>query len=118
CGSTSRRARRCASSRGRRAGAPWSRSPASGRATDSARTWWASFDLGHMEGAMGAFSLFHLVITLALLLVVSGIPAVMILRKAGYSGWWCLLGFVPIVNIVMLWVFAFSEWPNLRDRRG
>jgi uncharacterized membrane protein YhaH (DUF805 family) len=35
------------------------------------------------------------------------------LRKAGFSGWWALLGLVPVVNIVMLWVFAFAEWPAL-----
>jgi len=32
-------------------------------------------------------------------------------RKAGFSGWWSLLMFVPLVNIVMIWVFAFVQWP-------
>ena len=74
---------------------------------------------------MGTFSFVHWLIVLAVMSAIWVIPVVMILRKAGYSGWWCLLGFVPLVNIVMLWVFAFSEWPNLRqpqanaaDRRG
>ena len=71
-----------------------------------------------MEDSMGAFSFLHWIITLVVMLVGYVIPAVMILRKAGYSGWWCLLGFVPIVNIVMFWVFAFSEWPILRQPRG
>jgi len=66
---------------------------------------------------MGTTSYFHWLITLAFMLAVYVIPAVMILRKAGYSGWWCLLGFVPLVNIVMIWVFAFADWPALRDRR-
>jgi uncharacterized membrane protein YhaH (DUF805 family) len=39
---------------------------------------------------------------------------VRILHKAGYSGWWVLIGFVPLVNIVMVWVFAFADWPGLR----
>ena len=39
---------------------------------------------------------------------------VRIVHKAGYSGWWCLLLFVPFVNIIMIWVFAFSSWPSLR----
>jgi uncharacterized membrane protein YhaH (DUF805 family) len=43
-------------------------------------------------------------------------PVWKIIRKAGYSGWWALLYFVPLVNIVMLWVFAFSYWPNLAKR--
>jgi energy-coupling factor transporter transmembrane protein EcfT len=34
-----------------------------------------------------------------------------VVKKAGYSGWWVLLGLVPIVGLVMLWVFAFSRWP-------
>jgi uncharacterized membrane protein YhaH (DUF805 family) len=39
---------------------------------------------------------------------------VRILRKAGYSGWRCLIIFVPLVNIVMVYVFAFSDWPSLK----
>jgi predicted PurR-regulated permease PerM len=39
---------------------------------------------------------------------------VRILRKAGYSGWWVLVGAVPVVNVVMVWVFAFADWPRLR----
>jgi uncharacterized membrane protein YhaH (DUF805 family) len=37
-----------------------------------------------------------------------------ILNKAGYSGWWCLITLVPIVNVVMIWVFAFADWPRLK----
>lgn len=40
-------------------------------------------------------------------------PYVKIIRKAGFSGWWVLLLFVPVVNLIGLWVFAYSEWPNL-----
>jgi hypothetical protein len=39
------------------------------------------------------------------------IPYVMIIRKAGYSGWWVLILFVPIVNFIMIWVFALARWP-------
>jgi hypothetical protein len=35
----------------------------------------------------------------------------LVIKKAGYSGWWVLLGLVPIVGLIMLWVFAFSRWP-------
>lgn len=38
---------------------------------------------------------------------------VRVLRKAGYSGWWCLLMLVPFVNLIMIWVFAFAHWPRL-----
>ena len=40
-------------------------------------------------------------------------PLIKILHKAGYSAWWILVSFIPFVNIVMLWVFAFAEWPSL-----
>jgi hypothetical protein len=43
--------------------------------------------------------------------------AVSIVRKAGYSGWWVLLGLVPLVNLVMVFAFAFADWPVLRDLR-
>lgn len=39
---------------------------------------------------------------------------VRIARRAGYSGWWSLTMFVPIVNIVVVWLFAFADWPTLR----
>jgi len=42
---------------------------------------------------------------------------VKILGKAGYSGWWVLIGVVPIANLVMFLVFAFSEWPIVREVR-
>ncbi len=41
------------------------------------------------------------------------IPPLKILIKAGYSGWWVLVSFVPFVNIIALWIFAFADWPNL-----
>jgi energy-coupling factor transporter transmembrane protein EcfT len=57
-----------------------------------------------------------------LAVVVIGVLAyVKIISKAGYSGWWVLILLVPIVNIVMILVFAFKEWPiqrELRELRG
>jgi hypothetical protein len=34
----------------------------------------------------------------------------MIWKKAGFSPWFSLLMFVPMVNFVMLYVLAFSDW--------
>jgi len=49
---------------------------------------------------------------------VLGVAAgVSILRKAGYSPWWVLTGFVPLVNVVMVIAFAFSDWPVLQEHR-
>jgi len=41
------------------------------------------------------------------------VPAARVLRKAGRSGWWALALIVPVVNLVALWVFAYSRWPAL-----
>jgi uncharacterized membrane protein YhaH (DUF805 family) len=41
---------------------------------------------------------------------------VRILRKAGLSGWWCLITLVPGLNLIMIWVFAFIPWPALEPR--
>ena len=41
-----------------------------------------------------------------------------ILNKAGYSRWWVLLIFVPLVNLIMIWVFAFAKWPRLEQAKN
>ena len=67
-----------------------------------------------MSGAgMAAFSLVHWLFILIVLFVLL-FPVIKILQKAGYSGWWVLLWFVPIGNLVALWIFAFADWPALR----
>lgn len=45
------------------------------------------------------------------IIAVSIIASVKIITKAGYSGWWFLLGLVPIVGFVMFLLFAFAKWP-------
>jgi hypothetical protein len=37
-----------------------------------------------------------------------------ILEKAGLDGRWTLVLLV-VVNIIMIWVFALSHWPNLKS---
>ena len=54
------------------------------------------------------------IIFLVLLLVILVIPFLVfgpVAKKAGFSRWWALLVYLPLVNVVMLWVFAFMEWP-------
>ena len=34
-----------------------------------------------------------------------------IVGKAGFNKWWSVITFVPILNVIFIWVFAFSEWP-------
>ena len=59
---------------------------------------------------MGMFGIGHGFFTL-LFAAIFVVPCWKIIVKAGYDGWWSLLALVPLVNIVALWVFAFSEWP-------
>jgi hypothetical protein len=46
-----------------------------------------------------------------LFLVLLGVPIANILHRAGRSRWWIILAFVPFVNLICLWVFAFTRWP-------
>ena len=40
-----------------------------------------------------------------------GIPVMQILKRTGFSRAWVLIMFVPIVNLVFLWIYAFKRWP-------
>lgn len=55
-------------------------------------------------------------VMLGLVLAIVVVPVWRILGRTGHSGWWCLLMFIPLVNIVGLWVFAFVSWPAI-DRK-
>jgi uncharacterized membrane protein YhaH (DUF805 family) len=58
----------------------------------------------------GSLSLWHIIIFLIGMLIVF-VPYILIIRKAGYSGWWVLTALIPLVNLIMLWVFALARWP-------
>jgi hypothetical protein len=34
-----------------------------------------------------------------------------IVSKAGFNGWWSLTTLVPLLNIVMMIIFAYKPWP-------
>ena len=63
---------------------------------------------------MGSFSIWHWIIILLYLAIIV-VPCWRIVRKAGYSGAWALLLLVPLVNVILLWVFAFIRWPSERS---
>jgi hypothetical protein len=44
-------------------------------------------------------------------------PWAKIFSKAGYSAWWCLTVGIPGVNLIVLFWFAFAEWPILKRLR-
>lgn len=61
---------------------------------------------------MGQLSSWHWLILLATV-VLFMYPYVRIIKRAGFSGWWVLTMFVPIVNLIMIWVFALAKWPAI-----
>jgi uncharacterized membrane protein YhaH (DUF805 family) len=68
---------------------------------------------------MGSFGPIHIIIILLCFLVIFPvvlIPISKILRRAGWSGWLCLLYLIPIANLILLWVFAFGDWPTLPEK--
>jgi len=62
---------------------------------------------------MGSFSIWHWGV-LVFWIVVIVVPVWRILKKAGYPGAFAILALIPIVNLLLLWGFAFSKWPNER----
>ena len=44
--------------------------------------------------------------------VFTAIPVGLSMKRLGFSPWWALVCFVPIVAIVALWVLAFIRWPR------
>jgi hypothetical protein len=68
---------------------------------------------------MGGISLVHTLIYLLILPIWSlivGVPIAKILGRLGYSKVLVILAFLPLVNIVSLWMFANASWPNLNQR--
>jgi hypothetical protein len=67
-----------------------------------------------IQTMIAAFGVVYCIVALALI-AFAVIVYWKIFSKAGYSGALSLLMFVPIANIVMLCILAFSEWPVLRE---
>lgn len=65
---------------------------------------------------MGSMSVWHWTILL-LVSLVWVIPLWRIVAKAGYPGALALLGLIPGVNLILLWIFAFVRWP-VESRRA
>ena len=50
-------------------------------------------------------------VIIAFYFVILGVPIMRILKRTGFSPAWVLILFVPIVNLVFLWIYAFMRWP-------
>jgi len=48
-----------------------------------------------------------------LMIALMGVPVANILHRAGRSRSWTILAFIPLLNLIGLWVFAFTRWPKV-----
>ena len=51
------------------------------------------------------------IILIALFVCLLVYPYFKIIGRTGLSKWWGILAFIPVVNLIMLWVFVFVRWP-------
>ncbi len=66
-----------------------------------------------MFGSVGFVEL--LLIVMILVLIVLPVWATSrIAKKAGFSPYWSIVVVLPFANVVLFWVFAFVEWPNVQ----
>src|SRR6266446_5176832 len=72
------------------------------------------YQQSQMMAVLGHYSLVILGVTLISLLITI-ITWWTIFSKVGYSGALSLLFFIPIVGLIMFFVFAFGKWPILRE---
>jgi hypothetical protein len=39
-------------------------------------------------------------------------PVGRILNRIGFSPLWAIVMFIPLLNLIALWILAFTEWPG------
>ncbi len=74
----------------------------------------------NMPGAGAAFGAFMAAyaIFVIIILIISLVINWRIASKAGYPGAYSLLMLIPLVNIVIILIFAFTEWPVERELKA
>jgi uncharacterized membrane protein YhaH (DUF805 family) len=60
---------------------------------------------------MDGFGLWQFLVAIFWIVAIS-VPIVKILQRTGHSGWWCILAFIPLLNLLALWLFAYARWPG------
>ena len=58
------------------------------------------------------YDMHKLIMICSIIELLFAIPAGMILKRMGFSSWWALLCFVPVVALLALWLLAFVKWPR------
>jgi hypothetical protein len=59
---------------------------------------------------MNSMSIWHFYFVI-LFVVAIGIPIAKILGRLGFSKWWTIVYFIPLLNIVGIWILAYVRWP-------
>lgn len=67
-----------------------------------------------MMNGSGAGGLIGLLIYAAVVIV----PFYQLWKRTGHNGWMAVLMIIPLVNVVMLYVLAFKDWPALPRSPG
>lgn len=67
-----------------------------------------------MEYWMYSYGPVHWVWLIVMIAVVI-YPVSRILGRIGFSPLWSILMFIPLVNLVALWIVAFADWPGRRQ---
>jgi hypothetical protein len=68
-------------------------------------------------GPLGELELLSILVVVAFWIVVWVVPFWKIFSKAGFPGSLALLMLIPVVQIVVVFIVAFSRWPAL-ERAG
>lgn len=50
------------------------------------------------------------------ILLASNILFIPTVRRAGFSAWWVALSCIPILGLILLWLFAYIKWPAQSSR--
>lgn len=43
-------------------------------------------------------------------------PIGRVLGRIGLSPLWSIVAFIPVVNLIALWILAFADWPERRSQ--
>ena len=71
-------------------------------------------ELGVSEGAAIAGILSIVLVFVAIVAALVLWPTIRILKRLGLSPWMSLLLIVPIGNLLLLWIVAYSDWNNVK----
>ena len=59
---------------------------------------------------MDGFGLWQFLVAIFWIVAVA-VPVVKILQRTGLSPWWAILVFIPLLNLLAIWLFAYARWP-------